>query len=450
MPPLPLRHVDPRWLLDEDREWLRRLGRERTLLQYDPRGLGLSDRVVGPYAPDALVDDLEAVVDRSGAERVALLALTNTGPIAIEYALRHPERVSHMILWCASARGSDCMDPQIEALLGVAEKDWPLFTEAVGHVVRGWSGGEAARRFAAFLRECTTPETAQAVLGAAGRLDVGPRLAQVCAPTLTVHRRELTSVRVELARELASGIPDAHLLVLDGAMLPPSMGDVHAAERAVDEFLGDRVTAPPSGSVSTLAVGESVFRHEGEYWTLAFAGTLCRVRDCHGLHHIADLLRRPGRDVSAGDLLGGSLPATSGNLAANLGDGELRAASLGDAGPVLDAEAKTAYRLRLAQLRAELEEASGFNDTGRAERARAEIDALTDQLASAVGLGGRDRRVASAQERARLTVTKRIKDAVERIRRSHPALATHLDASIRTGQHCEYRPDPLAPIAWVL
>ena len=120
---------------------------------------------------------------------------------------------------------------------------------------------------------------------------------------------------------------------------------------------------------------------------------------------------------------------------------------LGDAGVLLDARAKAAYRARVSDLRAELEEAEAFHDTGRAA-AQAELDFLVAELARAVGLGGRDRRAASHAERARLNATRSIRAAMANLARATPHWGRHLAATIRTGRYCSYTPDPHAPITW--
>ena len=175
---------------------------------------------------------------------------------------------------------------------------------------------------------------------------------------------------------------------------------------------------------------------------------MCRLHDAKGLHHIAHLLGRPGEYVSAGDLLAalerGAAPQPVGS---NNGQ---TAGSVGDAGPVLDGRARTSYRRRLEELRATLEEAERFNDAGRAALARREMEFIEEQLAAAVGLWGRDRRAASVTERARLTVTKRIKGVLERIARRHPALGEHLSRTIRTGLLCAYLPEADEPTTWAL
>jgi non-specific serine/threonine protein kinase len=115
---------------------------------------------------------------------------------------------------------------------------------------------------------------------------------------------------------------------------------------------------------------------------------------------------------------------------------------------MLDRSARAAYQQRLEDLRDELEEAERFNDPARALRARREIDFLGEELARAVGLGGRDRRAAAAAERARVNVTRTIAAVLKRIAAVSPTLGQHLAATISTGYFCSYTPDPRVPIVW--
>ena len=206
----------------------------------------------------------------------------------------------------------------------------------------------------------------------------------------------------------------------------------------------------PVPAADRRAEGRYVFRCEGEYWTLAYEGTVCRLRDAKGLRHIAHLLRHPGQQFEARVLVTiGARGAVESPAIEIVGD-DLPFGGLGDAGTVLDAKAKVAYRRRLGALREELEEAERFNDLGRATRAREEIDFLTSQLSAALGLGGRDRKLSSAAERVRLTVTKRIKDALAKLSESHPALGAYLAGRIKTGHVCAYMPEAGQPISWEL
>ncbi|MGH8994116.1 MAG: ATPase, partial [Acidimicrobiia bacterium] len=169
---------------------------------------------------------------------------------------------------------------------------------------------------------------------------------------------------------------------------------------------------------------------DGEVWVLAFAGTEIRVRDRKGLHDLARLLASPGREIAALDLAGAAVVAVAGDA-------------------VLDPAARQAYAARLRELEAELDDSDRNADSARSQRLAAERDAVVEQLTAAYGLGGRDRRLGpSAAERARSTVTQRIRDAVGHIEAGHPDLGAHLRASVRTGTFCAYVPSE--PVDWQL
>jgi hypothetical protein len=216
---------------------------------------------------------------------------------------------------------------------------------------------------------------------------------------------------------------------------------------------GPRPTEPAAAEVVAVAeASRNLFRREGEYWTVAYDGAVARLKDAKGLRHLARLLTHPGREFHTVDLEAADRPAAT---AAPVGPpgraegGELAVRrDLGDAGALLDATAKAAYRTRLGEVRVELEEAEGINDPVRAAKARHELEFLVGELARAVGLGGRDRRAASHAERARLNATRAIRAAIANLARANPGLGRHLAATIRTGRYCVYTPDPRAPIAW--
>jgi tetratricopeptide (TPR) repeat protein len=186
--------------------------------------------------------------------------------------------------------------------------------------------------------------------------------------------------------------------------------------------------------------GVNVFRRAGEYWDITFGGTSIRLRDTKGLDYIAYLLARPAQDVHVADLT--TLGVATGNgHTAPAGSSEER-----DLGAVLDPRAVSEYRARLAEVREELEEATAAADTGRAARARHEIETITHALSAAFGLGGRSRRAGAPTERIRKAVTNQIRRTVDRIERRHQALGRHLANSLRTGVVCAYRPEH--PIDW--
>ena len=202
-----------------------------------------------------------------------------------------------------------------------------------------------------------------------------------------------------------------------------------------------------------------IFRKEGEYWTVGYGGKAFRLKDTKGLGYLAHLLRHPGVEFHVLDLFGGIASrrddddAGAADRGLERGDEALEkagihVAGLGDAGEMLDQQAKAEYRRRLGELREELDEAKAQGNPARAERAEEEIDALTKELSRAVGLGGRDRKAASASERARQSITKTVKAVEERIAQSHSELGAIIARCIKTGTFCSYQPDPDFPIAW--
>ncbi len=209
--------------------------------------------------------------------------------------------------------------------------------------------------------------------------------------------------------------------------------------------------APGAPAESDAGSAANVFRCEGDVWSIAYQGKRFRVRGSRGFVYLAALLGQPGQRIPATELAG----LAGDPDARRLTTGEMRASGLhaadgGEGGEVLDATARAAYRRRLGELGEEIEAARAFNDDTRAARLQEEVDFVLQELASAVGLGGRARKAGSAAERARLNVTRAIRSAIERIGAHHRPLARYLSATITTGMTCAYDTEFRDPIGWVL
>src|SRR5215211_874073 len=235
----PWSHVEL-WDIPECRRWYERLANTRMLVRYDIRGTGFSVRAVADHSLDALVTDVEAVVNRLGLDRFDIFGAADAGPVAVAYGARHPERVSRLILWCSWARRSDIESPRMKAWLGLMDQDWELMTDTCAHSALGWSAGEAGRHAAQHLRESTSPEAMRAALAAGEKFDVTELLPRLKAPTLVLHRRDIPWFPVSIAHSLASRIPDARLMILAGESTAPYLGDSEAAASAIDAFLDER------------------------------------------------------------------------------------------------------------------------------------------------------------------------------------------------------------------
>lgn len=242
-----------------------------------------------------------------------------------------------------------------------------------------------------------------------------------------------------LLRRAASGDTKRAESLLNAGCEAYRLLDLPTLVQRAGELVGhpahDRTSLPDSGT----------FRLEGEYWSIEYGGTQARLRDSKGLRYLSRLLSSPGHELHALDLVVGTTSAVTAPAGRQPA---LDGVSAGDAGAVLDAKAKAAYKRRLSELQEDMEDAQAANDLGRLHRAQQEMDFLLSELAAAMGLGGRDRRAASDGERARQSVTRAIKSAIERIGDAHPGLGDHLRTTIRTGIYSSYSPDSRVPIRW--
>jgi len=270
------------------------------------------------------------------------------------------------------------------------------------------------------------------------RLGYRPMLAVIDFDEARMRVRRGEDGDVDRARELirsateraeAVGVPRlGERLTRAEAMLPPE------------------VAGKPAASVPSDGPATGVLAREGDVWRLDYEGRVLRVRDAKGMRHLALLLANPGIEFHAVEVAGsGEGVGSAGGAEA---DGLSVRAGTGDAGVALDAQAKAEYRARLEDLRADIEEAEAFNDPERAARAREEMEFIGQELSSAVGLGGRDRRAASAAERARVNVTRALKREIRRIADQDERLGRELSTTVRTGTFCAYEPDPRDPVQW--
>lgn len=198
------------------------------------------------------------------------------------------------------------------------------------------------------------------------------------------------------------------------------------------------------------------FVRQDDFWTICYHGKTAFLKSNKGLECLSCLLSSPGREYHVSQLVACNpgektlVPPSAAVTSKRLrGDGgQLVMSGVHDGTPLLDSQAKAECKRRLEDLRDQEDEAERFNDPDRAAKARAEIDAIAHYLSTATGLGGRDRKTSSEAERSRCAVTKRIKQAIQKIADVIPTLGHHLTARIKTGYFCSYTPHPDRPVAW--
>ena len=220
-----LTHLEYEWQSPVWKPWIESLSRSHTLLRLDERGCGLSDRDVADISFEAWVRDLEAVVDAAGLDRFALFGHSQGGAIAVEYAVRHPERVTHLVFLGAYARGSMKRDvtPQrideLQALLKLVEVGWgrddPSYRQifSLGFIPAGTL--EQINSMSDLQRKSATPDCAVRILGSMFSIDVREAAARVKCPTLVLHARGDRRVPFEEGRLFASLVPGARFVPLE-------------------------------------------------------------------------------------------------------------------------------------------------------------------------------------------------------------------------------------------
>jgi hypothetical protein len=274
-------------------------------------------------------------------------------------------------------------------------------------------------------------------LGGLAALSGQTAAAEAHFQTALAHHRRL-GARPLLARTLHEY---AQLLAARAAGSDLARAAEALAEaRAIAGECGMTKLAAILNNQQAATVRPVMLEREGGYWAIRHAGTVARLPDSLGLRYLDLLVRNPGRELAALDIiqLASAKPAGAASGGAAPPSPVHHPVPATAADDMLDARALAEYRRRLAELDDDLAEAEQWNDTERASRARTERDFLLAELASATGIRGRPRRLGSESERARINVTRAIRSAIDRIKTHNPDAAAHLDQRVKTGTFCSY------------
>ena len=221
-----LSHLEFEWRSPVWRHWTEELSRDHRYVRYDERGCGLSDWEIDDFSVESWVRDLETVVDALELERFPLLGISQGGPVAITYAVRHPERVSHLVLYGTYALGRGKRpqrkgeSEEFEALLTLTKQGWgrpnPAYRQIFASSFVPEATMEQMRWFSDLCSISTSSENAVKFLRAFADTDVEALLPQVTIPTLVIHARDDLQVPLEAGRTLAAGIPGSRFVSLEG------------------------------------------------------------------------------------------------------------------------------------------------------------------------------------------------------------------------------------------
>lgn len=219
-----LNHLELDWDAPIWAPLFRQLARDHCFIRYDERGNGLSQADAGDISFDAFVRDLETVVDTAGIERFPLLGISQGCAVAIEYAARHPERVSHLVLWGGYASGwrlnaDDGLRAEREAIITLVRSGWArddaIYRQIFSSTFLPGATPEELEWFNAFQRQVVSAANAARFLEVFADIDVRHRLRQIAAPTLVMHARGDRRIPLAIGGQLAAEIPHAEFVTLD-------------------------------------------------------------------------------------------------------------------------------------------------------------------------------------------------------------------------------------------
>lgn len=397
------------------------------------------------WHPDIALADLRTRQGRYAEAEMLLLGKDQSMQALLPAARLHLERGDPDLSLAAARRGlrlmgddrlraAELLTVLVEAHLARGDVDaagaaWAALTERTGDLP---IAALQARAAAAGAR----------VLAATGNLDVAITVLETTIDELDAAR--LPWLRATLLLDLArlrdragSSAAASSAAAAASAALASLDVDLRPADVALLKRM-DKHVSPTTGGASAQT---ALLTREGTWWVAACGGTSVRLRDTKGLRYLAELVAVPGSERHALDLVD--------CVEGVGGDGQPDRRSLGNAGEVIDARARTAYRHRIEALRTDIDDALEDGRLDAAEVLHAELDQLVAQLAQAFGLGGRSRVASSAAERARLNVTRALRAALAKLDDALPGAGAVLDRAVRTGLYCVYQPAD-GEVRWIV
>ena len=258
-------HLQLMWEPPAAQPFLEKATRYHTLITYDKYGCGLSERNRTDFSPESEVRVLEAVVDHLKLKRFALLGFSQGGSVAIAYAVKHFRRVTHLILYGAYAHGEALGTDELKTVFkSLVRTAWGIGSKTLADLFIPDAGEGAAQWFSRLQREAVTHEMAARLLDISYGVNVIDLLPRVRVPTLVMHRRGDRTAPFKSGREIASLIPRARFVPLDGNIHIPFLGDADSILRSMAEFLGDpvdaaqpRLSQQPSAEEGAQAAGDA-------------------------------------------------------------------------------------------------------------------------------------------------------------------------------------------------
>ncbi|MEV4170734.1 alpha/beta fold hydrolase [Nonomuraea sp. NPDC049709] len=243
-------HLGLAWEMPSHRRFVEALAQDHTVIRYDKLGCGLSDRPREAFTLESELETLDALIGHLGLKRYTIFGSCEGGQVAAAHAVRNPDAVASLLVYGSCARGGDLApDPVKRSILSLIGAHWGMGSRVLADIWFPGAPAEVTDMFARVQRAAATAEMAAALLDMFYRIDVADILPAIRVPTLVLHRRGSRAVPFELGRELASLIPGAQLVALEGRMQPIYFEGEDIAAATILSFLRDR--AGGTGRLST-------------------------------------------------------------------------------------------------------------------------------------------------------------------------------------------------------
>lgn len=229
------------------------LAQKATVISYDKHGCGQSDRARTAFTLEAELLDLEGLISHLSLEKFSLLGSSMAGPVAIEYTLRHPENVTHLILYGSYADGKTLAPGKVKsALVSLVKASWGLGSKTLADIFLPGANTDELQSLAKYQRESSTPEIAAKILELSYSVDVTRLLPNIKIPTLILHREGDKVITVDHGRQLAAEIPNAQFNLLKGKVHPLWLGETSQLIKEISEFIGEEKSGAPGFDVNNL------------------------------------------------------------------------------------------------------------------------------------------------------------------------------------------------------
>ena len=255
VPSPPDNHIELEWADPSRRAAIEHLGRYRSVVRFDGRGSGASDREIDDFSLEARLRDMEAVLKQLGNPPVALVTGGHGSQLAVAYAAAHPGHVTHMVLVNPFIRGEDFLERgRLEMWRQMLTTDYSMFTSALGAEMFGW-GREEGQHFSEYFRACVTAETASLIYNAMIEVDLTETLGNVGAPTLVIRSQDSGFSRPPIVRAVAAALQNAQLATVGGRAVE---GTSNETARLALEFMGEAWVEPdrPESTAARHPTGE--------------------------------------------------------------------------------------------------------------------------------------------------------------------------------------------------